>query len=234
MTKRRKISALKASVFIDNLKKNLRKDYRIEFRNKYSVNLSVSFAIISTLAISLISGVIVMPVNIQAILLWIVLFFSAMNGLSHIFIREEENGNSLFLAVNAKPEIIFTSKLLFNITFFLLLQVIIVPLFVFFMHLDIKAIISFAGIMLAGGLAISSVTTILAAITSRSGGKGSLFTVISFPVVLPVIWIASRATAGTLAEPGYSGTGSIVFLLAFSVPVTVLSYILFNYIWNEE
>jgi heme exporter protein B len=230
----RRSSALTASAFINNIKKNLQKDYRIEFRNKYSINLSVSFAVISVLSISLIAGAADIPVKIQSILLWLVLFFSAMNGLSNIFIREEENGNSLFLRINSKPEIIFISKLLFNISLFFFLQIIIVPLFIFFLRLDVISALPFAGIMLSGGLAISSTTTILAAITSKSGGKGSLFTIISFPVILPVIWIASDATAKILSDPEYSGMESIIFLLAFSMPVTVLSYLLFNYIWAEE
>ena len=234
MRKKRQISVKTGSNFKTCVFRNLQKDYRVEFRNKYALNVSISFAIITTLAISLTTGGIGIPVKIQAILLWIILFFSAMNGLSHIFTREEEQETSLFLSLISKPDVILASKLLFNISLFFILQLITIPLFIFFLNLEIKAIIPFLISAFAGGLAISSSTTILAAITSKSGGKSSLFTIISFPIILPVIWTASDSTANSLSNPGYSGYQNIIFLLAFSVLITAVSFILFNYIWSEE
>jgi heme exporter protein B len=157
-----------------------------------------------------------------------------MNGLSHIFTREEEQETSLFLRLISKSDVILASKLLFNISLFFILQLITIPLFIFFLNLEIKAIIPFIISAFAGGLAISSSTTILAAITSKSGGKSSLFTIISFPIILPVIWIASDSTANSLSDPVYDGFQNIIFLLAFSVLITAVSFILFNYIWSEE
>lgn len=222
------------SNFKTGLIRNLQKDYRVEFRNKYAFNVSISFAVISTLAISLTTGGIGLSVKIQSILLWIILFFSAMNGLSHIFTREEEQETSLFLRLISKPEVVLASKLLFNITMFFILQLITVPLFIFFLNIEVKAVSQFILGAIAGGLAITSSTSILAAITSKSGGKSSLFTIISFPVVLPVIWIASDSTANSLSNPDYSGYQNIIFLLAFSTLIITVSFILFNFIWSEE
>jgi heme exporter protein B len=170
----------------------------------------------------------------QAVILWIILFFSAMNGLSHIFTREEEQGTVLFLRITSKPEIVLSSKLIFNITMFFLLQIVIIPLFIFFLNLEIKAFVPFIATLIIGGLAISSSTTILAAIASKAGGKGPLFTIISFPIILPILWIASDSTANSLSDASYNGSQSIFFLLAFSVCITALSYLLFDYIWLEE
>ncbi|MBN2040560.1 MAG: heme exporter protein CcmB [Spirochaetes bacterium] len=222
------------SHYKNNVFRNLQKDYRIEFRNKYAFNLSVSFAVISTLAISLTAGGAGLSVKIQAVLLWIILFFSGMNGLSHIFIRETEQDTDLFLRLVSTPETVLASKLLFNIFLFFILQIITVPLFILFLNIEIKALIAFIAGAVAGGIAIASSTSILAAITSMSGGKSSLFTVISFPVILPVLWVASDSTANSLSNADYTGCQNIIFLLAFSVLITAVSFILFNYIWAEE
>ncbi len=227
-------SFLRDSIFKNSVFRNLQKDFRVEFRNRYSLNVSVSFALVSTLAISLAAGGIPVPGRMQAVIFWIILFFSAMNGLSHIFVREEEQGTALFLRLNAKPGQIFTSKLLFNISLFFFLQIIIVPLFIFFLDMDIKAYFSFIMTAIAGGLALSSSTTILAAIAAKSGGRGPLFTVISFPIVLPVLWIASESTNIALSKSGFEGINSIIFLIAFSGVIIALSYILFEYIWIED
>ena len=234
MKKRRPVFAVKGSILKNNIFQNLKKDYRVEFRNRYALNISISFAIISTLSMSLASGGTPISAKMQAIILWIILFFSAMNGLSHIFIREEEQGTALFLRLNAKPGIVLTSKLLFNISLFFILEGVIIPLFIFFLDMKIKALTPFIAIAIVGGLAMSCSATILAAIASKSGGKGPLFAIISFPIILPIIWIASNATANALINAEYSGIQNIIFLLAFSVSINALSYILFDYIWIEE
>ncbi len=232
--RRKRLSAMKESILRNSITRSLRKDFRIEFRSKYALNISIAFAVISTLAVSLTTGGIPISVKMQAVILWIILFFSAMSGLSHIFIREEEQETILFLQLYSKSEVILTSKLLFNIFLLFLLELVIVPLFIFFLNLQIKAIIPFIFTIISGGLGISSSTTILAAIASKSGSKGSLFTVISFPVVLPILWMASDATSRALTNARFEGIQNIIFLLAFSVSITALSYILFEYIWIEE
>ncbi len=210
------------------------KDFKIEFRNRYALNISISFAIISTLAISLSLGGVPVSIKMQSALLWIILFFCAMSGLSHIFIREEEQETALFLRINAKPEAVLTSKLLFNIFLFLLLELVIIPIYIFFLQLEINFITHFILTIIIGGFAISSSTTILAAIVAKAGGKGALFTVVSFPVVIPILWIAINSTAQTLGNTVLSDYRNIIFLLAFSGAIIALSYIMFDHIWIEE
>ncbi len=225
---------MKESSLVDSIISSLKKDFRIEFRSRYALNVSVSFAIICTLAISLSTGGIPISVKMQSVLFWIILFFSAMNGLSHIFIREEEQETALFLRLNARPEVVLTSKLFFNIALFFFLQLVITPLFIFFLQMEIQSITIFIATVIVGGFAISSSTTILAAIVAKAGGKGSLFTVISFPIVLPVLWIAINSTSQALGDSQFADYKNIIFLLAFSGAITALSYILFDHIWMEE
>ncbi len=70
--------------------------------------------------------------------------------------------------------------------------------------------------------------------TAKAGGRGSLFTVISFPVILPVLLIAVKTTIRTLESASPDATGNIVFFLAFSGVLISLSLILFPIIWQEQ
>ncbi len=88
------------------------------------------------------------------------------------------------------------------------------PLYVFFLNVDLASLSSFVAATCAGALAIASSTTVLAAIVAKAGGRGSLFTIISFPVVLPPLWIAIGATRASIT--GNAATEGVVFLLAFS------------------
>ncbi len=214
--------------------RNIRKDLLIEFRSRASFSISLAFAAISTLAISLVSGGAPFSALVHAVLFWLILFFSAMNGLAHIFIREEEEGTSLFLGLHASPDAIFLGKLVFNILFFIVLQAVITPLFLFFLQIVPARPGHFIAITAAGGIALASTTTLLGAMVARAGAKGSLFTVISFPVTLPVLWVAIAESAAALQQQGRVSEGNIVFLLAFSGLVVAISLVLFRAVWNSE
>jgi heme exporter protein B len=213
--------------------KHLKKDILVEFRNRSAVNISFAFAGITTIAVSLASGGIRLDANIQSILFWIIIFFSGMSGLAHTFIREEEERTALFLAIHSIPEEVYISKLLFNLVFFIFIALVVSPLYIFFMHAIPVHFTHFCLTVLFGSIAIASVSTILGAIVSKAENRGTLFTVISFPLMLPVLWIAIMNTTASL-EPGAApGFQSILFLLAFSGVIISASYLSFKFIWME-
>ncbi|MBN1495811.1 MAG: heme exporter protein CcmB [Spirochaetes bacterium] len=213
--------------------RNLRKDFRVEFRSRFALNIAVSFAAIVTIAMSLTAGGAPFPAAVQSILLWTVIFFSAMNGLSHIFVREEDQATALFLRVSVTTDSIFISKSIFNQVFMMILLIVITPLFVFFLQVNVIHIAFFILSVAAGGIAIAAATTILAAMVAKAGGKGSLFTIISFPVLLPILWVSINSTTGALRQtaPSYDNP---VFLLAFSGFISVISFLLFRSVWLED
>jgi heme exporter protein B len=214
--------------------RNIRKDLCVDLREKSAVNIAFAFAFISTLAVSLVAGGAALGARERALLFWLIMFFSAMSGLSHIFVREEERGTSLFLRLSSGPHAVLTAKLLFNMVFFLALQTVIAPLFVFFMEGSVASPAGFALSVLAGGAALASSATVLSAMAAKSGARGALFTVISFPIMLPVLMTAAGATAASLETPGHLAGRETVFLLAFSGAMIAVSYLVFEYIWIDE
>ena len=213
--------------------RNLRKDFRVEFRSRFSLNISIAFAVIVTIAVSITAGGVPFPAMVQSVLLWVVIFFSAMNGLSHIFVREEDQATALFLRISVAADSIFISKFIFNQIFMLIVLAVVTPLFLFFLQVEVLHPAHFILSVVAGGISIAAATTILAAMTAKAGGKGSLFTIISFPVLLPVLWISISSTNGALT-PVLPKTGSVLFLLAFSGFISVISFLLFRFVWIDE
>lgn len=217
-----------------DLFRNLAKDFRIEFRSRFAVTITLSFSCIITLCISLVMGGTALPVRVQAIVLWIILYFTAMSGLIHIFSREIEQGTDLFLRLHASPAVVLASKMIFNCLFFFAIEAIVIPFYLFFMQVEVLAAGSFLLAGLLGGIALSAGSTLLAAIAARAGGKGALFTVISFPMLLPVLWVSTMATSLSLEE-AHPGAGNyFVFLLAFSGLVVAISFMLFPFVWIDE
>ena len=214
--------------------RNLKKDLQVEFRNRSAFHVAFAFAGISTLAVSFTAGGAPLSPLVLSLMFWIILFFSAMNGLLHIFTREEEEGTALFLQLNSTPESVFAAKLIFNLLLFLSLEALVAPLFLFFLQVSVGNMPLFLMVTGAGGVAIASSVTLLAAMVARAGGKGSLFTVISFPVILPVLLVAIRTTHQAFEKPWPGPLGNVLFLLAFSGGVTALSFLLFHFIWQDS
>ncbi len=218
---------------VHNVIRNLEKDIRVELRNPFALNVSSAFAVIITVAISLATGGAPFTATVQSVLLWTIIVFAAMNGLSHIFVREADQGTALFLRVSADADSIFLSKLIYNQIFMALVIAIVTPLFLFFLGTNPNHAGLYIAVLFAGGAAIASTTTIVAAMVAKAGGRGSLFTILSFPLLLPVLRVAIASTAATF-DKGPPGPGGAIFLLAFSGFISVISFLLFRFVWSDE
>lgn len=214
--------------------RNLRKDLRIELRSRGAFTVTFAFAGITTLSVSMAAGGRPFSSMVYALLLWVILFFSAMNGLLHIFTREEEEGTALFLSLNASAEAVFGGKLLFNLLLFLALEALVLPLYLFFLQVPVANPLLLVLAVIAGGCAMAGSVTLLGAMAAKAGGKGALFTVISFPIVLPVLWVSIATTVAALEKPWPGPVSNVVFLLAFSGGVMALSFLLFHFIWHDS
>ena len=114
-----------------------KKDLQQEFKTRYAVNAILLFAVVTLTAVSFSIGAYTASREVLAALLWIILFFSSMSGLSHIFVREEETHTADTLKLVAPATSIFLGKFLFNVILLFLLELIIVPLFLGVMNLQI-------------------------------------------------------------------------------------------------
>jgi len=214
--------------------RNLSKDFSVEFRTRFALNVSIAFAVTATVSVSLTAGGVPFPSLVQSILLWMIIFFSAMNGLSHIFVREEDQATALFLRITMSADSIFISKFIYNQSFMMIVLAVVTPLFLFFLQVKVILISYFVLTILSGGLSIAAGATILAAMVAKAGGKGSLFSILSFPLLLPVLWVSIFATKNSLDGARPADYNSLVFLLAFSGFISAISFLLFRFVWIED
>ena len=212
----------------------LKKDLLQEFRTRYAVNAILLFAVVTLAAVSFSIGVFSAGQNILAALLWIIIFFSSMSGLSHIFVREEEMHTSAALKLSAPPASIFLGKLFFNIVLLTALEIVIVPLFIVLMGLDVKSSTIFIAGLVFGSIGLSAGGTMVAAIISKSSSKGALFTVLSFPILLPVLISGINAAKKSLQTAEFSAAlPELQTLVSFDVVIITASLLLFDFVWNE-
>src|SRR5690606_39348522 len=82
------------------------------------------------------------------------------------------------------------------------------------------------------GLAISS--TIIAAIIAKAGAKGTLYPVLSFPILLPLILTSVQLTLFSIDGTSFeSAQFELAIIVCYDVIILTASYMLFDFIWKE-
>ena len=88
--------------------------------------------------------------------------------------------------------------------------------------------------ILLGSIGFAAAATIIAAIIARANTRGTLYPVLSFPILLPLLLTVINATR--LASEGaffQEAAGEFQILISYIVVVVVVSYMLFEYIWKD-
>ena len=211
------------------------KDLRIEFRTRYALSAIGLFAVTTLTVVSFALGPFGLEQELQAALFWVVLFFASMAGLSRTFVREEETHTAPALRLAAPATAVYLGKYLFNLLLLLLLEAIVVPLFIGMIGLELNNPVLFFLILALGNLGLAGVTTVIAAMVAQASARGALFSVLSFPLLLPLL--ISSIEGSRLALGGASlaeGRPNLQALLAYAVAMVTVSLMLFPTIWNES
>ena len=212
-----------------------KKDWLSELRTRYAINALAMFILVTISVILFSIGQEKISQYLTGGLLWVVIFFSAMSGLSRAFVSEEERGTVLTLQLIAAPATIFNGKLIFNIILVFLMNIAITFLFfILFESFIIQNFLLFTFAFILGNLGIAISSTIIAAIISKAGSKGTLYPVLSFPILLPLILTLLELTK--FAMDGNAVGDSLVeifVLICYDVIMLTASYLLFDFIWKE-
>ncbi|NIW79644.1 MAG: heme ABC transporter permease CcmB [Calditrichae bacterium] len=210
------------------------KDIQLEFRTRFALNAILMFAITALAAVSLSIGAIRLNDRILAPLLWIILFFSSMSGLAHIFVREEEQQTADTLRLVVPPNAVWLGKWFFNIVLLFGIEIIIIPLFLAMMRASVGNLGIFFSTILIGSLGLASVATIIGAIISLASSRGALFAVLAFPIALPVLMTAIHSTRLALEGAQFSDClADLQVLISFTVVIVTTSLLVFEFVWRK-
>ena len=169
-------------------------------------------------------------------LLWVTFIFAGILGMGRSFNAEKENDSlqSLMLApVNWGA--IYLGKMLANLLFMLLAEVVIFFCFSIFFNVDLVPRLGWlAGITLLGTLGFASVGTILAAVSMNTRMSDVMLPILFLPIALPVVLGAVESTAAVLTDPPGAALGFwLKFLIVFDVIFVTLPLLLFDYVLEE-
>lgn len=172
--------------------------------------------------------------EITAGMLWITFTFAANLGLNRSMAIEKENNclDGLLLAPVDRTAILF-GKIIGNMLFILMVEVIMVPLFSIFNNVNLLNP-GFLITLVLGSIGYVTVGTFLSTITVQTRTGNLLLPILQFPIVLPVIISAVRASTFFLQDqPMDLIWPNLNLIIAFNVIYLAAGYILFDYLVEE-
>ena len=214
-----------------------RKDLQVELRTRYALGSVLLFAVTTLVAVSAALGATRASADVKAALLWIVLLFAALSGLSRVFVREEEAGTAPLLRLSAPATAVYAGKWLLNMALVFAVEAVSVPLFLVVLPVETVNYGLLLGVLILGGVGLAGAATFVAALIAQaSSGKSALFFIVAFPTLLPLLLIAVQGTVGAFdAVPSHHARAraDLGLLTTYGIVMTTASFLLFEYIWHD-
>lgn len=212
-----------------------RKDLQVEWRGRQGLPVMLVFALLVVFlfnfALQLTPG---LQAGLAAGLLWVSLAFASTLGLNRSVSLERENNalDGLLLAPVDRSAIFF-GKALSNLTFTMLVALVLLPVFSLFYQqnmLDLRLVL----VVLLGQGAYTSLGTLLAALSIQTRTRDVLLPVLLYPLALPVLIAAVEASRGILAgQPLAELQSWITLLIACNILFLAAGLMLFDTILEE-
>jgi heme exporter protein B len=169
-------------------------------------------------------------------ILWVAFTFAGTLGLNRSMFAEQENGclQGLLLCPLDRSAI-YVGKLVGNILFMLLVEVIVLPLMAVLYNVNLMPSLgALIIIIVLSTIGFAAVGTLLAAMTVNTGTREVLLPILLFPVVVPVIIAAVKSTARVLqGNPWSLIVPWIKLLVGFDIIFLVVSFLTFEYVIGE-
>ncbi|WP_426751652.1 heme exporter protein CcmB [Myxococcus sp. Y35] len=194
----------------------LRKDLLIEWRTRARLNAIIFFALATLLMFSFALGPDTKLLEKNAGgYFWLAILFASVLALGESFRVESENAcmDGIRLAP-ADARAIFLSKALGNSLLLTALGALLVPVMVALYGVRIVTSAADLGlVLLLGSLALSAPGTVYAAISSNARARDVLLPLLLFPLVIPALLSAAKATTLVLQGDPMNQFGSWMGLL---------------------
>jgi heme exporter protein B len=209
----------------------IKKEFMLEFRQKASLG-GVLVYVVATIFISALSfNKIIAPTTWNA-LFWIIFLFSAITICGKSFAREN-GGAALNNYVLYNPFVFIGSKLVYNFVFLFSVSLITLFFYSWFIGFMISNFGLFLLVLFLASAGFSGILTLMSAIASRAENNFTLVSILSFPVLIPVLVMVLRLSKQAIDGLSWSVSYDFLMILsAINVIAIVLTLLLFPYLWR--
>jgi heme exporter protein B len=166
--------------------------------------------------------------------LWVTFAFAGTLGLSRSMGVERDRGclDGLLLAPVDRSALYF-GKALGNLVFMLISEAIVLPIFSILYNVNLFHL-GLVGVVLLGSMGYAAVGTLVSSMAVQARTRDVLLPILLFPVVLPVLVSAVKATNAVLLGLAAAEVWPwLNLLIAYDVIFTAAAFMLFDFVVQE-
>lgn len=220
----------------------IHKDLALQFRSKEALALIFVFSVLVVLIFAFAFGPIFPEMvergKLTASVLWAAFIFSGIITLNRSFAVERANGALHGIRLTGvEGSNLYLSKVVSNLVFLSLLEVVITPIALQFLDLldglTVKVLLKLIGVLSIGTLGFCAVGVLLAGMSTSANGGESLLSVILLPFVIPIIMGGAKCTVSLLVTGGLDGGFWLKLLVGYSLVFLAAAYLLADAVIEE-
>ena len=150
-------------------------------------------------------------------LFWIIQLFVCVNAVAKSFLQESRGRMLYFYTISGAKEFVI-AKLIYNIILMLIMSLLSLGLFFILLRNPLSDTLRFIGIVCLGGISLSLVFTLLAAIAAKAQQNAALMAILGFPLIIPQLLLLVRLSKSAFGEMFREGA-----LLQLSLLIVMLA-----------
>jgi len=211
------------------------KDLTSEWRTRENITAMLVFALLVVLIFNFALELdIQAQESLSAGILWVTFIFSGTIGLNRSMATEKDGGclDGLLLAP-VDRSVIYFGKVIGNMIFMLLVEIIILPIYSFLFQVNVFQP-GFLLVVFLGSFGYVAVGTLLATMAIQVRTRDILLPILLFPLTLPVVIAAVKASQGFLELLPYSEVSTwITLLIVYDLIFFAVAFMVFDYVVEE-
>lgn len=211
------------------------KDLQAEFRSR---ELFSAMLVFSLLIILIFNFALELDIrtrqSVTAGVLWATFAFAGTLGLNRSLAIEKDRGclDGLLLAPVDRSAIYF-GKVISNLTFMLIVEVIVLPVYSVLYNINLFQP-GLLLVILLGSIGYASVGTLLSTMSVQTRTRDILLPILLFPVVIPVLLAAVKASSGLLTGSSLAEVAvPINLLIAYDIIFVSVAFMVFDSVVEE-
>ena len=172
--------------------------------------------------------------EVTAGVLWVTFAFAGTLGLNRSMAMEKDRGclDGLLL-VPVDRSAIFFGKAIGNLIFMLMVEAIVLPVYSLLYNINLFQP-GLLLVILLGSIGYVSVGTLLSSMAVQTRTRDMLLPILLFPLVIPVLIAAVKASSGFLTGVDVSEIWpNINLLITYDVVFTAIAFMVFDYVVEE-
>jgi len=171
---------------------------------------------------------------IAAGVLWVTFTFAGTLGLNRSMAIEKDRGclDGLLLAPVDRSAIYF-GKMISNLAFMLIVEIIVLPIYSILYNVNLLNA-GLVGVILLGSIGYIAVGTLLSTMTVQARTRDVLLPILLFPVVIPVLVAAVKASSGFLQSAEMIDILPwLNILIVYDVIFIAVAFMVFDFVVEE-